>query len=187
MKTFRSLVGLLLGLFLLPGAQVLSQEPSKLHVLLICDTRDQEIGRSMQQNLYAINATMEDNVPASRLRMTAFPPIEGNDSRPLVASQVIDRIRELRGKVAPQDAVVLFYSGHGFYNTYLHPDGRVWGTCLSLSGGGPPLSLRTLRAEMGNLKPRLTVLLIDCCNKTREFPVAAQAPTSPGSKSLNGL
>lgn len=176
MKTFRSLAGLLLVLFLLPGAQVLSQEPSKLHALLICDTRDQEIGRSMQQNHYAVNATMETNVPASRLRLTAFPPLEGDDPRPLVASQVIERVRELKGKVSPQDAVVLFYSGHGFYNTYLHPDGRAWGTCLSLSGGGPPLSLRTLRAELGNLKPRLSVLLIDCCNKTREIPVSPQAP-----------
>ena len=180
MKTIRSLVGLLLGLLLLPAAwlsEARSQEP-KLHAIIVCDTRDPEIGRSMLQNLIAIDATLSRNVPASRLRVTAFPPLEGGggDQRPLVANEVINRIRGLRGQVAPQDAVLLFYTGHGFYNTYLHPDGRAWGTCLSLSGGGPPLSLRTLRSELGNLNPRLSVLLIDCCNKTREVAVLPRAP-----------
>jgi hypothetical protein len=162
------------------SSEALAQGPSKLHVLLICDTRDAEIGRSMERNLSALHFTITENVPDSRLNLKSIPSLDGSDARPLVASELINRIRQLKGQVGPQDAVALFYSGHGFYNTYLHPDGRAWGTCLSLSGGGPPLSLRTLRTELGNLKPRFSALVIDCCNKTREVPVFPAAPQAPG-------
>lgn len=101
--------------------------------------------------------------------------LEGQDAN---ARGVLNYLRGLGD--ASSDTVLVYYSGHGATDP-----GR--GHALTFTEG-PPLLRSTLRAELARLRPRLTVLISDCCSNVVKLPPAVGAPGAPDpTKTLRSL
>lgn len=116
-----------------------------VHVVLCGDTDASDIGESVAHDLRAMRAAFSDGLPLGRRTLHESA---GADARP---GALLARVRGL--DVGPDDAVVVYYAGHGAWadaGPYLRPGGEV-------------LPRADLVAAMRAKGPRLAVLLTDAC------------------------
>jgi len=130
-------------------------------VLLVGDTTDPEIGESVAVDLRTMQAAVESGVPEARRSLAS---LEGAGVTP---DGILARVRAL--EVAPTDAVLLYYAGHGAW--------AEGGPYLRM-GGGKILDRAALVAALRAKGPRLVVLITDCCS-TYVGKTALYAPPLP--------
>ncbi|MFC1597121.1 caspase family protein [Planctomycetota bacterium] len=140
---------------------------SRLHLVIATDDQDQSIGHHCFhdglnfRNLFYSNV---DNRRLSTRRVAAeglFVHAEKFGSR-----AVLDKIATLT--VRPDDALVVYYSGHGAYNEKL-------GHFFSVAGGNEVLTRSSVVEAIHRKSPRLGVLISDCCYSY--FPVERYTPS----------
>lgn len=168
----------LLVVFSLPNS--VSAE-SVLHILLIGDTNDGAIGRSVEIDLRAMRGYFEDAFPKQRL---SIHTIKGRDTNPKYILNFASRI-----KTNADDAVLCYYSGHGGYNSKIPR--RPNELSCRWNGRKHFFDLQNrkklYRSELldsfikRKSKPRLTVLITDCCNVKNDFgePMASPSMMTP--------
>lgn len=139
----------------------------RLHALLVADT-DSNIGESVRADIQNIKTILKDGLPQGKLSVIE---LTGSDVTP---NQITSRLVNLQ--IQPNDAVILYYSGHGGYD-------RQNGHYLALSNGGRLYRSRVVNAITQPFTPRFWGVITDCC---ASIPPIAMAPVlAPGnSKTL---
>lgn len=128
-----------------PAAEPL--DATRLHVLLVGDTADPEIGGSVAVDLRTMEAAVEVGVPEARRTVTTLSGAE------VTPDGILARVRAL--EVRPTDALLLYYAGHGAWAEA--------GPYLRMAGGRL-LDRAALVTALRAKGPRLVVLLTDCCS-----------------------
>ncbi|MCY2966421.1 MAG: caspase family protein [Planctomycetota bacterium] len=142
-------------------------QDSRIHVFAICDTTDDVLKNAPQIDLENIRSLFCGNVPRAQLK---FHEIVGSD---VTRSRVEERIREETRDVTEADTVVCYVSSHGAVRNGEH--------VILMKGGNEEIGRRDLRSFLGTRrKPRLTVILTDCCSLTMDEGVGAgfESPTA---------
>lgn len=184
----RWILGLLLtGCILVaggPAAKAAPPEPlKKLHILMVFDTADEDLGKSLWKDLKRLSKLWQVTIPGSRYEVkvlvTREPSAEDNVDlkalRAVKVAQVGDAIfahyKALQGKVRPDDGLLFYFGGHGAMNDKL---GHVF-----KMHSGRDVVRRHVRAAMEKCKAGLTVLLSDCCS-TKEKWLGNKDNIDPG-------
>jgi hypothetical protein len=157
------LAGLLLPLIINPP-QIRAQDAGRVFALLAIDTDSQiagidEDGRSMTAALtsgFGNSGILELSVLA------------GAEVRP---GAIVEYFRTVRS--GPNDVLLFYYTGHGGMF-----EGR--GHVLTTSHGNLPRD--ALRAAMSGRRPRLCVLLSDCCSSVVRRQPQGPAPGAPAPR-----
>lgn len=124
--------------------------PRKLHVLLAIDDTAGDLRNSVLIDQSRIERLLKANVPADRL---ALHTLGGTR---LTSAKVLEHYAAL--KVAPGDALLFFYAGHGSKD----PDkGYAFEPQLRKV---PPIYRSDVREAMKRTKAGLVVILSDCCS-----------------------
>lgn len=132
-----------------------------IHIILAADGADANIGNAVKTDLDNMTNLFRANVPVANLNLIAL------DANAMTPDGMLRSVENLN--VAPNDAIVFYYSGHGAFDVN---GGRQF---LELTVGGK-LYRDTLLAKIEEKKPRLAVLLTDCCNN--------EVNTVPGTRSV---
>jgi hypothetical protein len=147
--------------------------PGVIHALLVADS-DSSLGDSVKHDVSSLSRTLTwafaDN--PSRLQLT---PLMGSS---VTVSAIQSFFETLRS--GPDDTLLFYYSGHGEIRPEL---GHVLNLTNPDEKGRKVLSRFDLLTSMKAKKPRLIVLLTDCCSAIRQPPVA-QAPQQAAARDL---
>ena len=120
-----------------------------IHVILTADGADGSIGSTVKLDLDKMKTLFQANVPPANLNLIVL------DAEDLTSDRMLQAVENLN--VAANDTIVFYYSGHGAFDTSSEKQ------FFQLTKQ-PNLYRDTLLARMEGKKPRLTVLLSDCCN-----------------------
>jgi hypothetical protein len=140
------------ALLALSSAEMVAAEP-KIHALMIGDATPAAQWGKLQPNItldiVSMATMLWENVQPEQLNVVVLTLEENSDARP---STILAALQELQS--GPNDTLLVYYTGHGAAD-----DG---GHYFSLAGG--KLYREDLKRRMQALKPRLAVLISDCCN-----------------------
>src|SRR5271157_3022525 len=132
-------------------------EPA-IHLVVVADTLDHKIGQSVQVDMQMIEGTFLGQVlEGDRLK------IETVDREKCHPDAILQRIAAVR--LAPEDALVVFFSGHGAYDEQEEQYFK-----FPRLGAGSILTRRQVRDAIKAKGCRLGVLLTDCCNNMSIIP-----------------
>ncbi len=135
-----------------------------LHVLLVCDTADKQIGDSVAVDEANMLELMRSGIPKDRLSVSV---LKGTD---VTRNNILDHYGSL--KVGPRDAVLFYFSGHG------GTDDR---KRHYLKTGNQLTARSDVSRAVLDKHARLVVLFTDCCaNKMRTSPGGYGAAPGPG-------
>ena len=123
-----------------------------IHVVIAADGQG-GFGANLRADYRNVRNVFTQNVPKSQLRLVALDMEEVNPDSILEAVSKI--------KPAPSDTLVVYYSGHAANDSAA---GGHYFQFRDASGKTSELQRRILLAAMKEKKPRLAVLLTDCCN-----------------------
>jgi hypothetical protein len=158
----RSLV-VLLALVSALGATVARGET--LHAILVADTSPSagfgEYTMAVAMDLAAVDAMLATNMPERQVNTVRLEFDADDTSDPAACLQAIESLT-----VAPNDAILFYYSGHGSADDE--------GPYFDLARG--KLRRRAILDALAQKRPRLAVLLSDCCN-TRSDGYLYAAPS----------
>ncbi|RKZ63221.1 MAG: hypothetical protein DRR08_04055 [Candidatus Parabeggiatoa sp. nov. 2] len=121
-----------------------------LHAILVADTNDDSIGKSVKIDLGNMEKLVSEISQHTGILLTGGS-ISGNDVN---KSQILSVVEGL--SVGPEDIVIYYYSGHGH-----NPGGTAW-PAMVLEGGSLPL--KTVREKLKAKGPRLLIVMADTCN-----------------------
>ncbi len=146
-----------------PGAQ----EAARVRVLLVLDTLDQN-GATWGLDGDNMKALLERAFTAQELTPGKHFTIDMFTDKKVTPRDVLDYYTKL--KAGPNETLVFYYSGHGGYHANK-------GHYMALTIGHQRLYRREVLEAMAKHKPRLRVVLTDCCANLSE---GAWADTEPG-------
>ncbi len=139
----------------------LAAQPGGRHALVI------GIDDYSQGSLPRLNFAARDaRSLAGVLRSSGFTDVTLLESGEATRARVVDALRALRGRVQEEDAIVLFFSGHGSLG--LGPDGRPHYFLVPQDGQLGDLAKTALMDDdleelVGNLPARQVVVILDAC------------------------
>lgn len=132
------------------SAGVARAQAGRLVAILVGDTVSEEIADDMTANLERLQQLLRNNVPAEQLAVVVL------DGRDFSRTRVLRAIRD--ATVTPDDALLFFYCGHGYYEA---PGGSFF---LPPADNGARFQFSDIRKALEARKPRLRVALLDCCS-----------------------
>jgi hypothetical protein len=155
----------------------LAAQAAKLHVIIATDRIQPGIGPDMELSRDEFLAAVVRNTPADeciiweinpnlRKAQEKMQPIRTTIhpfGQELSRNTMLGAIQRLR--VAPDDAVLFFYCGHGAYSPQ-------HGTYTLASGdrGQGWLFLSEIRGAIAQKRPKFAAVILDCCNSLRPIP-----------------
>ncbi len=147
----------LLILLLLPAALPAAppDQLKKLHVLMVFDTGDADIGKSLELDRKRLTKLLQGAIPSARYTVTNLAGKE------LTGEALFATIRGMRTRVSPRDGLLFYFGGHGALNDKL-------GHVLKLPGGKDVLR-KDVRQQLMACKAGLTVMLTDCCSTKEPY------------------
>ncbi len=164
-------------------------ESMTLHSLIICDTLDSSIGDSARADAQQMR-TFTRNIAAKTNMKLKETILQGNQVRPPRLFKLLDEM-----KVAPDDLIVFYFSGHGYRSVDRGDD--IW-PMLYFSVPNRGVDYTKLTEQLMEKKPRLLLAIADCCNNViprnqlppvaaRAFLLTARAPINLESQNLYRL
>jgi len=155
---------ILLGCFLATSNISTTVWGQTIHVIIAADGADEKIGNAVQTDLDNMTNLFRANVPPANLNLVAL------DAQTISPNGMLQAVDQL--PVAPNDTIVFFYSGHGSFDA---STGRQY-----LEQATGKLYRDELLARIERRKPRLSVLLTDCCNNiVNDVPGSRKAGAAP--------
>jgi hypothetical protein len=151
---------------------VTSRSPSTLHAIIIADTNNETVGKSVQIDMKNINRLLESIVGNTKLRLET-QSISGNQLNRENVTQAVNKLR-----VKPDDMVFFYYSGHGA-NT---EKGSEWPSMLI---NNKLTSLDAIISQLSMKKPRFLMVLSDSCNNFISNISGSKSPTRNRPKPAN--
>ncbi|MCA9054118.1 MAG: hypothetical protein KDA75_09795 [Planctomycetaceae bacterium] len=146
-------LGRFAAFLILLSATALTAAPT-IHLVIVADTLDRSIGDSVQVDVDMVEEVFRGNVPERQLNIHKLTGNEAN------VDVWLARIREI--KPAAEDALVVYYSGHGAYE-------RQSGHLFAPRGRTVPRA--QIVAAIKEQGVRLGVLIGDCCSTLIEVPI----------------
>jgi len=157
----------------------LAAQAARLHVIIAADRTQPGIGPDMEVSRNEFVAAVVLNTPEDECTIWEINPDVRRDRQEMQPIQtkihafgkelsrgtILGAVQGLR--VAPYDAVLFFYCGHGAYSP---SDGTY--TLTSGDRGQPGLFLSEIRTAMAQKRPRFAAVVLDCCNNLR--PLAGE-------------
>jgi len=148
--------------FVLAAAQGLGAAWAQtIHAVLVADTNDPSIGASVAKDLGGLTRMLQAASGATGMKLE-LQALEG-------AQVTLQNVRAAvqRVNAGPNDAVIFYYSGHGY---------RTWNKqsrfpYLYISQQGQDFG--EIVAELRKRSPRLLIAVTDSCNEYADLPVAA--------------
>ncbi|WP_165227105.1 PDZ domain-containing protein [Aquisphaera insulae] len=138
----------------------------RIHLVVAADTLDPKIGKNVQVDSSSVVGSFMENVPEDA-RILSVTTLVGANCTPDGIRGAIDRL-----PVGAEDALVVFYQGHGAYDPMI-------GHYLKFPRLGDAVLARSdLVARIKGRGGRLGVIATDCCNKLSILPRKA-APSAP--------
>jgi len=147
-------------------------ESGRVRALLIADTDSKLPG--LRENLDTIRSLL---APLQQENRCSIDELQGGKVN---RAQITNWVNN-QGD-ASRDSVFIYYCGHGAtdMNSDPAPAQRTFGHYLALTNG-QPLFRSTLRTGLAQRRPRLTVLITECCsNVSPVAPLAAPPVMEPG-------
>ena len=126
---------------------------TKMHVIIVSDTNDPDIGQSCNNDMFKISALLNKVSAEINGLDLEIKQIFGKD---LKKSKIIDAINNL--SVFRNDIVMFYYTGHGYNN---NPELSEFPT-MSLSGDD--YKLNEVYELIQSKRPRLNLVFGDLCN-----------------------
>jgi hypothetical protein len=126
-------------------------ELSKLWVIVVADVTSPDIASPMHANKIFLEMILRLNVVESRYKIIDSGPHYSRKS-------ILDELAALKSDLGPDDAILFMYFGHGAY----HPARGTFFT--PPADRGRPVYISEILGAMADLKPRLRVAIVDCCN-----------------------
>lgn len=127
-----------------------------VHILLVMDTDDKEIGDQVKMDEKNLKSFFERSIAEKRRTITVL------NGQQATKKEIDNYYRSL--KVNANDTLLFYYSGHGA------TDESRYGHVLALNHDGFMERAKLLH-EMRDKKPRLAVVLTDCCaNRFKKIP-----------------
>lgn len=174
----------LLVLLLLSGDRALGEtgpadEAITLHALLVGNTNDPGIGKSVEKDLHNMETMLRMGFQDHKDRL-AVRVLKGDD---FTLKNVIDALRNL--KTDGSETILIFFACHGIYL----PGG---GHTIAMDKPAGASSSRTLfrtdlRQELRDKRARLAVLLTDTCNSYPRGMELRALPTAPEWQTMRCL
>ncbi|NQT14535.1 MAG: caspase family protein [Planctomycetes bacterium] len=137
----------------------------RLYVVIATDDRDGSIGPWVSMDGTSISSLLLSNVDERRLRPNG---IEWVSEDRIGADAIVAAIRSIPSDSG--DTILFFYSGHGAY------DDRN-GHYFSFSGPDGYLTRSRVLQAIQRKRPRLGILISDCCYSFLEAPPLQMAPS----------
>jgi hypothetical protein len=159
------------------GSFPLAAQAARLHVIIAADRAQPGIGPDMEFSRDEFLAAVVLNTPADECIIWEINPDlrKARQEMQSIQAKIHAFGRELsRGTmlgaiqglgVAPDDAVLFFYCGHGAYSQHS-------GTYTLASGdrGQRWLFLSEIRSAIAQKRPNFAAVVLDCCDRVRSLP-----------------
>jgi hypothetical protein len=153
------------------------EKQARLHLVLVANTEDKEIGKTCVIDKEATFKTFSDIAEFLEIQ---FKPtvIAGKDFSKVNVDKAVSAIQP-----APNDIVVFYYSGHGFNNMdeqYMFPYLDLRDKSFQRFGGAYTLNVETIYQKLRSKGARLNLVISDCCNNdpTSASMISAQGATT---------
>ena len=130
------------------------ESPTKLYAIVVAATNDPDLGRFIEHSLAELQSCLASGIEANRIELKV---LSGDDCS---AAQLIQALEELSPNA--NDALLVYYLGHGAYDPQFAKDDPYGGHFLDLPG--KDLLRKTLWDQMESTYSRLRVLITDSCN-----------------------
>lgn len=158
---------ILVAAAVISAVAALPASAAKLHVVLIGDPRETGIGLYVAADLLGMSATFTASVREQDLNLVQ---VDGFERPAPDEAGILNAIRNL--PVRPDDAVLVYFSGHGEFTSGA-------GHLIKIRRG--TLSRSRLRAAMSRHSCRLQMLVTDACSLQKPVPPEefAGAPAGP--------
>jgi hypothetical protein len=167
MNRFITACGLLLVLLMAPGTSF----GQRVHALLVADASPAagwgKFAPHVHWDITHMFGMLSDNVPFERLELQFLTIEEDAVAKPAAVLEMLEQL-----KPAPEDTLLVYYTGHGA------SDDR--GQYFDMVGG--KLYRKDLLATMTAKGARLSALITDCCNVRSDgerIAVGAPGPDEP--------
>jgi hypothetical protein len=171
-------------LFVLSGARALGQtapadESVTLHAVLVGDTNDPGIGKSVEKDLQNMENILRAGFQDHKDRLTVRI-LKGED---FTLKNVLDALRNLR--TDGSETILVFFACHGIY---LPGGGHTIAMDKPAGAANPRTLFRSdLRQELRDKRARLAVLLTDTCNSYPRGMELRALPTAPEWETMRCL
>ncbi len=132
-----------------PDTNRVSRNGATLHAIIVADTNDYSIGKSVQVDLQNMQGLVQ-NISQHTGLVMAGEEITGTVS----SSKINNAISNL--SVGSDDVVIFYYSGHGY-----NPGNSKW-PGMSLDDGN--LTIKNVKNMLKQKNPRLLIVIADTCN-----------------------
>ena len=143
----------------------LAADARNFYSIVVADTRDSRVGKSVTQDFLHMRQKMQDI--ANYTEMTLKEIILTNyDANPTL---VLRKLKE--AQINHNDVVVFYYAGHG-YRTESKGDSPWPNLAFSVSSKG--LTYESIMSELSNKHPQFLLTLVDICNNV--IPEASAPP-----------
>lgn len=154
---------------------------ARLHVIAVGDTAKRadgddakDIGPDMKFNLGSLSIWLRTNSPTRLLNLQV---LDDNDYAREPLMRAIDSLQ-----VGPQDAVMFFYCGHGYYDqTGRLEQGRIGTLLRPAADNYRNLWLSEIRGKIRTKQARFFVSIVDCCSVQPSKHLGVAAPAQPQS------
>jgi len=143
-----------LGVCFAAGPAEAAPELQKVHILMVFDTNDPRLKKSLEHDETRMRETWKRTIPEGRYTLKV---LRGEEA---TASRILNYYRDL--KTGPGEGLVFFYGGHGA----IDPGSKEHFFDLVKR---PALLRSVLRKAMEAKRADLVVLLSDCCSSPQEF------------------
>ena len=130
------------------------ESPSKLHAIIVADTKDASLGSYIEQSLSDLQTHLTANIQADRISLQI---LKGEDCS---MTALLTSLEGLQTDV--NDSLLVYYLGHGAYDPRFEPNDPYGGHFLDLPG--TDILRKTLWDHMESSFARLRVLVTDSCN-----------------------
>lgn len=153
------------------------EKQTRLHLVLVANTEDKEIGKTCVIDKEATFKTFSDIAEFLEIQ---FKPtvIAGKDFSKVNVDKAVSAVQP-----GPNDIVVFYYSGHGFNNMdeqYTFPYLDLRDKSFQRFGGPYTLNVETIFQKLKSKGARLNLVISDCCNNdpTSASMISAQGATT---------
>ncbi|MFO0819480.1 MAG: caspase family protein [Pirellulales bacterium] len=150
-----------------------SAKPPRLHVLTVVDN-DSDLQQHVVRDGFNLRKILSEAFATRPHRLVLEESLNGGNA---TAQNVLAHYRSLAGKIRPNDTLFFYYTGHGA--TFPNQGGHALTMHHDNVNTRPFLFRRDLRQAMEQLRPRLAVIITDCCSKIPENTRAPQLPDLP--------
>jgi hypothetical protein len=130
-------------------------EGANLHAIIVADTKDRSIGRSVNQDLLNMKSIASKIAKNTSLKLKSSVLSSKNAS----PSKLLACVKKL--KVGKDDVVFFYFSGHGYRTA---SKGNIPWPNLEFSSLNKAVEFELITKKLSEKKPRLLLAIADACN-----------------------